>query len=201
MHDAETTEVTVRQAMLFAAGLAFALSGGAAAEPAVSGEAFVKLPAGTLKAQSARWGEWIADVEKPAARHTFPGNTKYSPVKLTRAAPSSAGSGGTAGRVTGIASDPAEPSAMAGRGLDIAAVDGEVTGAPPAGRGSVVLALKQPWPECAAGTRFNGIYLTAGASHRYQLDGAEVARCGGSSVTLNYSKVTVKGWNPEKKEE
>jgi hypothetical protein len=76
MHDAETTEVTVRQAMLFATVLALALSSGAAAEPAASGEAFVKLPAGTLKAQSAQWGEWIADVEKPAARHTFPGTTK-----------------------------------------------------------------------------------------------------------------------------
>jgi hypothetical protein len=63
----------------------------------------------------------------------------------------------------------------------------------PLERGSVMLRLAQPWAGCAVGDRFNGIYLTTGVSHRYQLEGAEIAACGGSTVTINYARFLVAG--------
>ena len=58
----------------------------------------------------------------------------------------------------------------------------------PLQRGSVTLRLAQPWAGCAVGDRFNGIYLTTGSTHRYRLDGAEIASCGSTSVTINYAQ-------------
>jgi len=35
---------------------------------------------------------------------------------------------------------------------------------------------------------------------RYELKDVVISNCAPGSVTLDYGKVTVKGWNPEKKE-
>jgi len=139
---AQAVEVPMRRSFLFTAALVASAAAPAAAP--VSGDAFVKLPAATLKISSVQWGEWIADVERPAAANGH----------------SMLGASDRSGHSMLGASD----------------------------RGSVVLQLKAPWPACAVGSRFNGIYLITGASHRYRLDGARIVRCGASSVTLNYAK-------------
>lgn len=141
----QAVEVPMRRSLLFIAALVASTAAVAAAP--VSGDALVKLPAGTLKLSSVQWGEWIADVERPAAARSANGHSML-------------GASDRSGHSMLGASD----------------------------RGSVVLQLKAPWPACAVGSRFNGIYLTTGASHRYRLDGARVVRCGPSSVTLNYAK-------------
>ena len=61
---------------------------------------------------------------------------------------------------------------------------------------------------CAVGTRYPSAELTTPGG-RYALQDLVVASCGGGSggslpteqVTLNYTKVKVRAWNPEKKEE
>ena len=98
-------------------------------------------------------------------------------------------------------------SAALGRGLDIASVDGEIvpssapsakatrirTFAAPLPRGSVTLRLKQPWAGCAAGARFDGVFVMTSATHGYRLGGAEVARCDGRAVTINYTMFAPEG--------
>ena len=54
--------------------------------------------------------------------------------------------------------------------------------------GAVLVKLAQPWPACTVGDRFNGVYLTIGATHKYRLDGLEVARCSGDEVAFVYAR-------------
>ena len=63
------------------------------------------------------------------------------------------------------------------------------TYAAPLPRGSLLIRLAKPWPACAVGDRFNGAYLTIGATHRYRLDGATVVGCSAKAVAINYSAV------------
>ena len=165
-----------------------------------------------------------------------PANTKYSSVKLGRAA-SSAGSTGSAdaGRVTGLATDPSDPAAARtathepkpprdgglgsesertfvaphvlerGRGVDIAAVDGQIS----PGAGS--LSVKGSFPGCAVGKRYAGAQFAAGAM-RYELKDVVISNCAPDGLSLSYarvkynsspptdSKVKVRGWDPSKKE-
>jgi hypothetical protein len=84
---------------------------------------------------------------------------------------------------------------------DGAAASGQATGkrqhrpirlrtyAAPLPRGSLLIRLAQPWPACSVGDRFNGAYLTIGASHRYRLDGATVVGCSDRAVAINYATV------------
>jgi hypothetical protein len=74
----------------------------------------------------------------------------------------------------------------------------------PLDRGAVRVKVKFPWLGCAEGARYPHITLGDGANS-YQLSDVTVASCGGGegpekSVTLTYRKVTVRAWNPEKKE-
>ena len=52
--------------------------------------------------------------------------------------------------------------------------------------------------------RLSGRHSISGAgdgAKSYKLQDAIVTSCASESISLNYSKVTVRGWNPEKKEE
>jgi len=71
------------------------------------------------------------------------------------------------------------------------------TFAKPLPRGS--LTVKGKLPGCAVGQRYAGMQF-AGGGMAYQLSDVVITSCGPGQVTMNYAKVTVKGWNPEKKE-
>ena len=45
----------------------------------------------------------------------------------------------------------------------------------------------------AEGDRFNGVYLTTGASHRYRLDDATIIGCAPNAVAINYTKFASEG--------
>ena len=68
--------------------------------------------------------------------------------------------------------------------------------APPQ-RGS--LTVKASLPGCTVGARYGGAQFASG-NMRYELKDVVISNCAPGSVTLDYGKVTVKGWNPEKKE-
>jgi hypothetical protein len=69
------------------------------------------------------------------------------------------------------------------------------------GRGSVSLQTRSPWPDCKVGTQYPELELGDGGN-AYKLQDAMITSCASDRVSLNYAKkVTVKGWNPEKKEE
>jgi hypothetical protein len=73
--------------------------------------------------------------------------------------------------------------------------ESELTGPPQ--RGS--LTVKASLPGCTVGARYGGAQF-AGGSMRYELKDVVISNCAPGSVTLDYGKVTVKGWNPETKE-
>jgi hypothetical protein len=81
-----------------------------------------------------------------------------------------------------------------GRGLDIAVVDGQ----PPAGPG--VLMVEGKLPGCAVGKRYSGAQFTS-ASMRYELKDVVISNCAADGMALDYGKVTVRGWNPETKQQ
>lgn len=66
---------------------------------------------------------------------------------------------------------------------------GTATPPEPHGRGSLELHLAQPWPGCRVGDRFDGLYLTTNAAHRYRLDGAEVLHCMEQAVSINFVRI------------
>lgn len=70
----------------------------------------------------------------------------------------------------------------------------------PLARGSVWIRMATPWTACRAGARFTGIALVDGAA-RYQLGDVVVTGCAVGGASLDYAKVTVRGWDPAKKEE
>ncbi|MEO5611495.1 MAG: hypothetical protein ABIT68_01835 [Sphingomicrobium sp.] len=76
----------------------------------------------------------------------------------------------------------------------------------PLERGSVRVKVKLPWLDCKVGAAFPDAVLHNDAG-RYELKDAIVTSCssGGDrpmeSITLNYAKVQVRGWDPKKKEE
>lgn len=70
----------------------------------------------------------------------------------------------------------------------------------PLDRGSVSLKLKSAWPSCRVGERYSELELGDGAK-AYKLQDAVVTSCAPESMSLNYSKVIVRGWDPQKKEE
>jgi RNA:NAD 2'-phosphotransferase (TPT1/KptA family) len=77
---------------------------------------------------------------------------------------------------------------------------GWVTVSKPLDRGAVRVKVKMPWLDCKEGTAFPDAVLQNDAG-RYELKDAIITGCAPDGVSLNYSKVTVKGWNPEKKED
>ena len=77
---------------------------------------------------------------------------------------------------------------------------GWVTVSKPLDRGAVRVKVKFPWLDCKVGAAFPDAVLQNDAG-RYEFKDAIITGCAPDSVSLNYAKVIVRGWNPEKKEE
>lgn len=116
------------------------------------------------------------------------------------------------GRVSGIATDPAEPAgartghSMLGASEKIT-VGGARTESAPAEKGSVWVRVSSPWAACRVGTHYPSIAFVGGGKS-YELEDVQVADCGGRSasgpteeISFVYNKVRVRGWDPKKKEE
>jgi hypothetical protein len=65
--------------------------------------------------------------------------------------------------------------------------------------GAVRVKVKFPWLDCRVGAAFPGAVLQNDAG-RYELENVLISGCAPDSVTLDYAKVRVRGWEPEKKE-
>ena len=77
---------------------------------------------------------------------------------------------------------------------------GWVTVSKPIDRGSVRVKVKFPWLDCRVGAGFPDALLQ-NDSGRYELKEVIVSGCATDGVALNYSKVTVRGWDPVTKKE
>jgi hypothetical protein len=71
-------------------------------------------------------------------------------------------------------------------------------GTVPGGPGSLV--VKGALPGCTVGQRYGGMQFAA-SGLRYELKDVVISNCAPGQVTLGYAKVTVRGWDPKKKEE
>ncbi|MEP7130638.1 MAG: hypothetical protein ABI770_05870 [Sphingomicrobium sp.] len=65
--------------------------------------------------------------------------------------------------------------------------------------GAVRVKVKFPWLDCKVGAAFPDAVLQNDAG-RYELENVLISGCAPDSVTLDYAKVRVRGWDPEKKE-
>jgi hypothetical protein len=70
--------------------------------------------------------------------------------------------------------------------------------AQPLDRGAVRVKVKFPWLDCRVGAAFPDAVLQNDAG-RYEFKDAIITGCAPDSVTLDYAKVKVRGWDPEKK--
>ena len=94
-----------------------------------------------------------------------------------------------------VAADGSPPeSGYMGRGLDIAAIDGQ-----PASSAAGTLVLQASLRGCTLGRRYDGAQFAAGA-RRYELKDVVISNCAANSVSLDYSRVTVRGWDPDPKQ-
>ncbi len=136
-------------------------------------------------------------------------------------------SGAPAGRVTGVATDPADPNARGHSMLgasDRVVVGGSQTepaqtkhDVPPPRDSSLgsesertfvvahvlergTLTVKANLPGCTIGKRYAGAQFASGRM-RYELKEVVISNCAPGVVELRYAKVTVRGWDPEKKEQ
>ena len=75
---------------------------------------------------------------------------------------------------------------------------GWVTVAKPLDRGAVRVKVKFPWLECKVGAAFPDAVLQNDAG-RYEFQDAIITGCAPDSVSLDYAKVTVRGWDPATK--
>ncbi len=75
---------------------------------------------------------------------------------------------------------------------------GWVTVSKPLDRGAVRVKVKFPWLECQVGAAFPDAVLQNDAG-RYEFQDAIITGCAPDSVTLDYAKVTVRGWDPATK--
>ena len=80
--------------------------------------------------------------------------------------------------------------------------DGSIKGrdAPPPGAGTLRVKVRFPWLDCRVGATFPDATLDDAAG-RNSFSEVTVTRCDNDAVTLSYAKVTVRGWDPAKKEE
>ena len=69
----------------------------------------------------------------------------------------------------------------------------------PLDRGSVRVKVKFPWLNCKVGAAFP-VALLQNDAGRYELKDAIISGCALGEVSLDYRKVMVRGWDPEKKE-
>lgn len=60
--------------------------------------------------------------------------------------------------------------------------------------------LKGRFPACRVGATYPAVALSHD-DDRYEMQDVTVADCSPDSIALNFKKVTVRGWDPEKKEE
>jgi hypothetical protein len=95
---------------------------------------------------------------------------------------------GASDRAAGVGTDAG--SGFSGRGLDIAAVDG----APPSSRAGTLI-LQGSLRGCTVGKRYAGAQFAA-ANKRYELKDVVISNCAANGVSLDYSRVTVRGWDP-----
>jgi hypothetical protein len=70
--------------------------------------------------------------------------------------------------------------------------------AKPLDRGALRVKVKFPWLECKVGAAFSDAMLQNDAG-RYEFKDAIITGCAPDSVSLNYAKVTVRGWDPATK--
>jgi hypothetical protein len=70
----------------------------------------------------------------------------------------------------------------------------------PGGAGTLRVKVRFPWTDCRVGAAFPGATLDDAAAS-YAFSEVVVTRCDPDAVTLSYAKVTVRGWDPAKKEE
>jgi len=98
-----------------------------------------------------------------------------------------------------------------GRGVDIAAIDGQGASGQATGKrthnplrarmyydeGSVTLAGR--FPACRVGAAYPSAAIGHG-TERYDMQDVTVTACSPEGMSLNFKKVTVRGWNPETKE-
>ena len=66
--------------------------------------------------------------------------------------------------------------------------------------GAVRVKVKFPWLDCKVGAAFPDAVLQNDAG-RYEFKNVLISGCAPDSVTLDYAKVRVRGWDPEKKED
>jgi len=105
------------------------------------------------------------------------------------------GGAASAGRVTGLATDPPDPAASVGGSQSVTvggsrAESGLPTGkrqhkpftiTKPLDKGSVWIRVSSPWAGCRVGTHYPSLTL-AGGGKRYHLQDVTVASCGGSAA-------------------
>ena len=72
--------------------------------------------------------------------------------------------------------------------------------AAPLDRGSLRVKVKFPWLDCRVGAAFPDAVLQNDAG-RYELKDVIVSGCAADSVSLDYAKVVVRGWDPKTKQE
>jgi hypothetical protein len=102
-------------------------------------------------------------------------------------------------RVEGGTSNTAKFGAVAGAHRDDSlARAAEPALAAPLDRGSVRVKVKFPWLDCRVGAAFPDAVLHNDAG-RYEFKDALISGCAPDSVTLDYAKVQVRGWDPAKK--
>jgi hypothetical protein len=109
-------------------------------------------------------------------------------------------SAGKFGTVSGIRRDDgvtAPGDAAAGRAAG-KRQHGWVTVAKPLDRGAVRVKVKFPWPDCRVGAAFPDAVLQ-NAAGRYEFKDAIITGCAPDSVSINYAKVMVRGWDPARK--
>jgi type VI protein secretion system component Hcp len=113
------------------------------------------------------------------------------------------------GRVTGIASDPADPAAGLATGkrqhMPMRTRGYYDTSTPPQNGSLTVLASL---PNCRVGTRYPSLTLN-GRGKSYTLHEVTVVSCGSAAaddrpteeIAFYYNKISVRGWDPKKKEQ
>ena len=172
--------------------------------------------AGKEKSPSS-FGEWIADVERPAAASSpYRANDRLRTAgpKNGNAAPGDPDRPVIAGSVPNPPASPGANETITVGGGRTETASGQATGKrqhmpirvrpyydQPRGEGSVWIRVSTPWAACRVGARYPSLSLSGGAK-TYELEDVTVAGCGaGEEVAFNYKKVTVRGWDPKKKEE
>ena len=62
------------------------------------------------------------------------------------------------------------------------------------------LSVSGKLPGCTVGKRYSGAQFASG-SIRYELKDVVISNCAAEGLSLDYGKVTVRGWNPEPKQQ